>query len=274
MNNTVVESNGIVKLTETIKEETEFMKVSRQAVGLCDQVKSLVVIDQDTYFAATDLYKALVAMEKEIQKTHEKVIGNWFQKHRAACADRDKDLIPVSAAKVLAKSKAAKYQDEQEAIRLAEERRLQAEQRRIQAEQEKAQREAQEAERKRLEAIEEADRLRLAEEAEAMGASHAEVTEILETPLAIPEVYVEPAYQAPAFVAPSAPSTFQKAAGFSSRMKYSGKIINLEALVDAAHSNRYFMQFLEGNESAINSLASSAKDKFQLPGCCLSKVRV
>lgn len=258
-------------LTEQIKEETAIMKVSRQAVGLCDQVTALIVCDQKSYTSATDLYKALIAMEKEIEETHKKVIENWYKKHKEAVADRDKDLKPVVAAKILVKSKAADYQDEQERIRREAERKAQEEARRIAEEQARIAREAAEAERKRLAAIEEEERLRLAAEAEASGATQEQVTEILDAPMPIPEPEVfipEPV------IVPTVAPTYEKAAGFSVRWKYSARVVNITELIKAASTNSYLAGYLQVNEGAVNALARSQKDAFRLPGCELRKERV
>jgi len=259
------------ELIESVKEETAVMKVSRMAVGLCEQVQALTVKDQATYDSATDLYKALVAMEKEIDATHDPVISHWHEKHKAALAEKNKDAKPVGEAKKLVKSKAAQWQDEQERIRQEAERKSQEEARRIQAEQERIAREAQEAERKRLAAIEEEERLRLAAEAEATGATQEQVTEILETPLPIPEpeIYIPPVY-----VAPVIPPTFDKAQGFSVRWAYSGVGENIMELIKAAAVNPYLAGFLQFNETAINALARSQKDAFKMPGVRLEKKRV
>ncbi len=260
------------ELIDQIKEETAIMKVSREAVSLCDRVTTLIVKDQATYDNATDIYKALVAMEKEIKETHEKVIRNWFEKHRAACADRDKDLKPVTAAKVIAKSKAATWADEQERIRQEAERKAREEAYRLHQEEEIKAR----AEAARIAAesarIEEEARLALAAEAEQSGATAAQVNEILDTPVYIAP---EPApYVPPAYVAPSVAPSFQKAAGFAPRWNYKGRLVNLHALVQAAQANPYLETYIEGNESEINALARRMEDAFQLPGCILDKKRV
>jgi VIT1/CCC1 family predicted Fe2+/Mn2+ transporter len=257
---------------ELEKMETEAItKVKQESLSILDRVRALVVKDQASYNLATDLYKAALEVEKAADSAHDPVIAHWFSLHRGACAVKKADKDLATLAKVLAKSKAAYWADEQEKIRLDAESKAREAARRIAEEAARIAREVQETERKRLAAIEEEDRLRLAAEAEAAGASHEQVTEILETPLPMPapEPIIVPEYIAPT-VAPS----YQKAAGFATRWNYSGTIINLAELVKSAAVNPFFLQYLEGNESAINSLARSAKDKFSLPGCQLKKVRV
>ncbi len=252
-------------------EETAITKVKQESISILDRVKALIVKDQGSYNLATDLYKAALAVEKAADEAHDPVIKHWFLKHRAACDDKKTDKDLATQAKILAKSKAAAWQDEQERIRLEAERKAQEEARRIAEEQERIAREAAEAERKRLAAIEEEQRLRLAAEAEASGATQEQVTEILETPLPIPEP--EP-YIPPAYVPPTVAPTYQKAAGFSVRWNYTAKVVSLHELIQAAAKNPYLETYLEVNEKEVNALARRQQDMFNLPGCTMHKERV
>jgi hypothetical protein len=229
-----------------LKEQEALEQVRQESVSILDRVKALVVKDQATYNLATDLYKAALAVEKAADEAHNPVVEHWHQLHSAACAAKKADKDLATQAKVLAKSKAAVWQDEQERIRL-------------------------EAERKRLAAIEEEERIRLAAEAEALGATKEQVTEILETPLPIPEP--EP-YIAPSYIAPTLAPTFKKASGFAPRWNYKGVVTDISALIKAASINPYLAMYLEPNQSAINDAASHQKDAFSLPGCVLDKKRV
>ena len=151
------------------QEETAIIKVKQESLSILDRVKALVVKDQSSYNLATDLYKAALAVEKAADAAHDPVISHWFGLHRAATAAKKLDKDKATEAKVLAKSKAAAWQDEQERIRLEAERKAQEEARRIAAEQERIAREAHEAEMKLLRQKEEEERIRIAAEAEAQG---------------------------------------------------------------------------------------------------------
>ena len=265
-------TTNINSITEQVELGTEIMRVSREAVSLCDQVKTLVVKDQLPYTAATALYTALVAMEKEINKTHDPVIAHWHEKHKEACAEKKRDADPVAVAKKLAKSKAIAYEEVQERIRQEAERRATEEAARKYAEEERISREA--AEKALLEAsrIEEEARLALAAQAEQLGATKEEGDEILETP-----VYVapEPAPYIPApFVAPTVARTYEKAAGFSSRWIYSAKVVDAEAMKRAALTNPMVMGYLMPNQKEIDALAGRSKDAFAFPGCILERRKV
>jgi hypothetical protein len=266
-------ASNVGEITKAVKTETALLAVQRQSATICQQVNALVVRDQTSYSQAVELYQALLKLEKEIKATHEPVIQNWYGKHKAAVADRDKDLVPVQSAKTLAKGKASTWQAEQDRIRAEAERQARI---RAEAEAREAQRiarEAAEAEAKRLADLAEAERLRQAEEAEAAGASVEQITEILDAPIAAPkaeDVYVPPQET----VIPTIARTYEKPKGFSTRVVYSANLINKMELIKAAAANPFFSQYLDWNESAINKLASASKEAFSLPGCSLSKRNV
>jgi hypothetical protein len=246
-------------------------KVKQESLSILDRAKALIVKDQASYNLATELYKAALAVEKAADDAHDPVVSHWHELHKSAVAAKKSDKDLATQAKTIAKSKASAWQDEQERIRLAEERRLQEEARKKAEEEARILREAQESERKRLAAIEEEERLRLALEAKQFGATEEQVTEILDVPIHIPEP--EPIIAAPV-VMPTVAPTFEKASGFTVRWSYSAKIVNLAELVRAAATNPHFMQYIQAQEQAINALARASKEAFSLPGCSLEKRRV
>jgi len=258
--------------TELKQDEQALAKVARESISILDQVKALVVKDQQSYNLATDLYKAALAVEKAADAAHDPVISHWHELHKSAVAAKKSDKDLATQAKVLAKSKAAAWQDEQERIRLEEERRLQEIARKQAEEEARIAREQAEAEAKRQREIEEAERIRLAEEAEKAGASQEQISEILDTPLSEPEPI--PDFTPAPVVMPTVAPTFQKASGFSVRYSYSADVTDINALIKAAAQNPYLAQYLQPNQTAINALARASKDTFQLPGCKIRKERV
>lgn len=254
-----------------MEEETAITNVKRESISILDRAKALIVNDQQSYNLATDLYKAALAVEKAADAAHDPVIAHWHDLHKTACANKKADKDLATQAKVLAKSKASAWQDEQERIRREAERKAQEEARRIAEERARIAREAAEAERRRIEAEEEAERLRLAEDAEASGATAEEVTEILATPLyEAPVIVPEPV--APV-VMPTVAPTFQKAAGFNVRTVYGAKVVDLTALIRAAAANPAFEMFLCANMPVINQVARKQKEAFRVPGCQLDPRR-
>ncbi len=253
-------------------EETAIAKASQDSVSIYGQVQSLTVTDQQSYNLMVDLNKAAREIEKAVHAAHDPVCDHWNKMHKDATAARDRDLGKVVEAKRLSKSKYDAWEMEQERIRLAEERRLQEEARRKAEEEARIAREAAEAERKLLAAIEEEERLRLAQEAEQSGATKEQVTEILEAPLYVPEP--EPIIAAPV-VMPTVAPTFQKAAGVAARWNYSAIGVNILETIRAAAANpAAYAECLTWNQKAINGKATSQKDAFNVPGCKLDKRRV
>lgn len=254
-------------------EETAIAKVSQDSVSIYAQVQTLEVVDQSTYNRMIGLHEASKEVIKAVKAIHDPLCDHLHKMHRSATAAREKDLGNAELAKKLSKSKADDWWMEQERIRLEAERKLQEEARRKAEEDARIAREAAEAERRRLAAQEEEERLRLAAEAEALGATQAQVDEILDTPLAIPEP--EPFIPEPV-VLPTVTPTAQKAAGFSARWNYSAKGVDIMAMIRAAAVTPYLAECLQWNQSVINAKARSMKDTFEanVPGCKLVKERV
>jgi len=253
-------------------EETAIALASQESATLYGRAMALVVTDQGTYNLAVEINKAAAAVEKAIHAAHDPVCEHWHQLHKQAVEARNADLNKVVEAKKESRRKAAKWQDEQERIRREAERKAQEEARRIAEEQASIAREAAEAERRRIEAEEEAERLRLAEDAEAGGATAEEVTEILATPLyEAPVIVPEPV--APV-VMPTVAPTFQKAAGFAVRWNYRAEVVDLTALIRAAAANQALAVYLQPNEKVLNQIARAQKEAFRVPGCELKKERV
>lgn len=251
--------------------ELAVVEVENKALSLRDRVRAITVCDQATHDAAAELYIGLTALAKEIDAVHDPAISAAHAAHKAAIAAKNKSALPVEEAKRIIKPKVTAWETEQERIRQELERKAREEAYRRQQEEERKAREAAEAERKRIAAEEEDARLKLALEAEQMGAAPEQVQEILETP-----VYVapEPVYTPAPFIAPTVAPTFQKTAGFTSRWNYSGEVTDIAALCAAVAQNRSLSGYVQGNLTAINSLARATKEAFSLAGCRLKKERV
>ena len=246
-------------------------KVQTQALSLRDQSRAIVVKDQVTHDAAAALYLGLSALEKEINSVHDPAISAAHAAHKASLAAKAKSADPVAEAKKIIKTKIMAWEQEQERIRQEIERKAREGAERQQREAERIAREAAEAERKRLAAIEEEERLRLAAEAEQAGATAEQVTEILDTPLPVPEV---PVYEPPPYVPPTVAPTFQKTAGFSSRWNYSAELVDIVQLCKAVAVDPRLASYVSVNQVSINSLARATKEAFSLAGCRLLKTRV
>lgn len=215
--------------------ELQVVEVETKALSLRDQVRAIVVRDQETHDHAAELYLGLSALEKEINAVHDPAISAAHAAHKAALAAKEKSAGPVAEAKRIIKPKITDWEQAQERIR---------------KEQERIAREA-------AARAEEEDRIALAVEFEANDAPPEVVNEILTTKLPTP--------------APVVARTFSKTPGFTSRPHYTCEVVDFNALVKAAAVNPNLLCYLQPNESALNKLASSMKEVFQLPGCKYNK---
>ena len=218
--------------------ELQIVEVETKALTLRDRARAIIVIDQITHDAATELYLGLAALEKEINSVHDPAIAAAHGAHKAALVAKAKSADPVAEAKRIIKPKITAWEAAQEAIRQELERKAREEAARLEQE----------------------ARLALAVEAEAMQAAPEVIEEILATPL--PTVHTT--------VAP----IFTKTKGFSSRPNYSCQVDNLMVLVQAVAQGRAPITFLEANMTALNSQARSLKEAFSVPGCKLIKTIV
>jgi hypothetical protein len=255
-------------------QSVEVVKVETKSIALRDQAKAIVVRDQETHDAAAELYLGLSALEKEINAVHDPAISAAHASHKAALAAKAKSADPVAEAKKIIKPKITAWEDEQERIRQELERKAREEAQRKADEEARIAREAAEAEYRRLAAIEEEERLRLAAEAERAGATEEQVAEILETPITTELNEPLIPYIPPPVIMPTIAPIFKKTAGFTSRVAYSAEVVDLNELIRVAAGNRFFAQYLQVNQTAINNLARASKEAFTLPGCRLIKERV
>jgi hypothetical protein len=284
------------------EQSVEIETQSKESVTLYDRAKQVIVIDQHSHDLAVEIYKAALALEKAVHAAHDPVCSHWSKLHDQACANRKADLDKVLDAKKLAKSKYDEWELAEEQKRIAEERRLHEEARKNAEEEARLANEAAERSRKDqllayacdlnltmkrlaelagmtneqiMAALQEEERLRLAQEAAATGATEEQVIAILETPVRIDMPDPEPIPEwAAAPVMPTVEQSFQKASGVSARWKYCGVVVNLHELIQAAAENQFFSQYLQPNKPSIDALARGSKDKFALPGCKLDKKRV
>ncbi len=209
---------------------TAVVELESKALTIPEQAKQITIKDQAGLDLAGELLKGIKALRKEIDATFDPIIGAAFKAHREAVAQKKKVEAPLAEAENIVKPRIAGYLQEQERIRLAEQRRLEEEA------------------RKRAE--EEA--LAAAVEAEQAGATEEEVQSVLAAPVPIVPV--------------SAPPTFQKVQGISTRDNWSAEVIDKAALVRAAAANSSLLALIEPNIPALNGMARSLKSAMNIPG--------
>lgn len=108
---------GALRLVET-------EPVEEKALTIVDQAKAVKVTDSTTYTAAGSLWKAIGDMIKEVKDTFDPICDAAHKAHKQAVEKRSKYLYPLTLAQKSVKQLMSAYDQQQEAIRLAEQRRL------------------------------------------------------------------------------------------------------------------------------------------------------
>lgn len=102
----------------------ETTDVGNRALSVADQAKLVKVIDSETYKAAGFIWKSLKDMMKEVDVAWDKNIKLWHEGHKNALADKAKYYQPLDMASRTVKKLMSDYDQAQERIRKAEEKRL------------------------------------------------------------------------------------------------------------------------------------------------------
>lgn len=145
--------------------EREIIEVEQKSLTIVDRAKMVKIIDAETYTAAGSLWKAIKDMMKEVADTFDPLIEANHRAHKAALEKKAKFYGPLEAAYRSVKGLMSAYDQEQERIRQAEQRRLEEIARKEEAERRRVELERLEAERK----AEEARLMEAAAAAEAAG---------------------------------------------------------------------------------------------------------
>lgn len=102
-------------------------EVEQKALSVPEKARSIEIKDNESYIRAGELLKAIKDIRKEIDETFDPIVKKAHEAHKEAVSQKKKAEAPLVEAEGIIKPKIASYQDEQERIRLEEERRLQEE---------------------------------------------------------------------------------------------------------------------------------------------------
>jgi hypothetical protein len=207
-------------------------QLERKATSLCERAQALRIHDQQTYDSAVEFLKGVKALRKEAADHHKPVVEAAFAAHKAAVAALNRIDEPLEQAERAVKGYIAAWDTEQERIRRVEQERLM--------------REMEAARERELEAA--------LEQAEANGASAAEVEAIIDQQAYVP---------APTVV--SAPR-YTQASGISTRAKWTAAVVDLPAFVRACAANPAWIYMLSPNMPAINALVRAQAGAVKIPG--------
>lgn len=197
------------------------VELEQQAMTWPEKARAIAVRDQESYNRAAGLLISIAGLEKEIIDHHKEPKQKAFEAHKAIVAAEKRLLEPLAEAKGIIKRAIGAFEQEQERIR-------------------------QEAERKAREEaarLEEEARLKLAVQAEEMGAPAETVQEIIDTPMPM--------------AVPAAPRTFQRAAGVSTRRIWKWEIVNEKEIP---------REYLMIDQVKINGIVRAMGGSTKIPG--------
>lgn len=215
--------------------------VTEKALTWPERAKAVQITSSETYTQSAELLLAIRALRNEVNQAFDPIIADAHKAHKTACDQKRRAETPLLEAETIIKRGLVAYTTEQDRKRRAEESRL----REIQRQEEETRR-LNEAAALETEANATGD-LALKEQAEAL----------IEAP--IPVMPVETETKAP-----------PKVDGISYRDVYRGDVVDLDALVLAAMADktgqlRGYLK-IEPNQSAIDAMARSLREKLAIPG--------
>lgn len=212
-----------------LPEEPPDKSLETTAITIRDKATAIKIVDQASYDIAAAEFNAACHLEKQIKDYHAPLKQKAHEAHKAICDAEKEMLTPVVQAKQSLSRAIGAWDEEQERIRLAEQRRLEAE----------AQARADE------------EALEAALDAEQHGADAEEIEAVLSNSQPLTRISAAPTYQK----------------SVSTRENWSAQVVSLAQLVKAAAQNPAYLAYLQPNEATLNALARAQKSLFQIPGC-------
>jgi hypothetical protein len=216
-------------------EQTQ--EITGKALTIIDQGKAVVIKTTDDYRAAGDLWTTIKGILKQVDESFDPIISKAHQAHKEAVAQKAKIYDPLKAVYVSVKGLMSKWDQEQEAIRQAEQRRLE------------------EISRKEAEERALMDAIHAEEEAKRRGATKEESAQEAEA------VMAEPVYVPPVIL----PKETPKVQGMSFRTIWKYRIVN-EAIIPR--------QYLIPDEKKIGAVIRANQGEISIPGITPYEERV
>ena len=208
----------------------EAEEVSTRALTIPEQANAVKIVDPDSYVKASGLWQDIRALRKQVSDTFTPIIQKAHAAHREALDRKAAVDAPLEVAEKTVKKAMNAWDEEQERIRQAEQRRLQEEA------------------RKR----EEEARLQAAIEAEKEGAKE-EAEEILNKPVYVPPIIVEK-------------QTPKPQGGPVFRTVWKHQVTDLMALVKAVAAGQAPLAAIQANDVFLGQQARSLKEAMRYPG--------
>jgi glycyl-tRNA synthetase beta subunit len=217
------------QIINIVPQASGTIEVENRALSLVEQAGMVKIEDAKSYEVAGFLWKTIGEVMKEVDETFDPIISATHKAHTQACDQKKKYYVPLDKAKRDVKGLMSNYEQEQERVRLAEQKRLE----------EIARKE--EEERRLLEAIE------AEEEAKANGATAQEAAQEAEA------IISEPVYTPPVVLPKSTP----KVSGLSFRTIWKFRIKDINVIP---------RQYMIPDEKAIGAVVRSSQGRIRIAG--------
>lgn len=218
------------------------LAVVARATQFAASVTGITVTSSESYQVAGETLRAVKSMINELESACRPEIDFRHKAHKEALAEFNRGSAPLAVAESTLKRALLGWDQEQERIRVTEQRRLQAE--------------AEAKAREEAKAAEEERRLQQAIELEQSGDKEA-AKQVLEAPVVVPEVYVPPVILA---------TTTPKVEGLSKRQVWKCDVTDLMTLVKAVAAGQVPLAAIEANTVFLGQQARSLKSEMKYPG--------
>lgn len=217
-------------------ESAELDTVKTEAQSWPERARAAIVATAEQYASAGELLKGIKSLRAKIAETFDPHVKRAHEAHKALVKEKADAEAPLAEAERILKAALIAFDQEQERLRVAEQRRLDEIAR----------------------AEEETRRLNLAAAMEKEGNTFGDAAMVAEA---------EELISAPVMVAaPAVARTTPKVSGIAMATTYRAQVTDLLALVKHVAANPQLLPLLQVNQTALNGQARSLKTSLRLPG--------
>lgn len=214
-----------------MNEQTPIVAVETEALELRSTLSALAITDQETYNKAVDARVEAKAWLRNAGEYFDGLVKPAYAAYKNLLDAKKAVIEPVENTVTAINRELLTWDQAQEALRRAEQVKLEQEAR----------------------AKAEAERIQQAELLQAAGADEEAIEELLNEPVIATEMV-------------AAPKTYEASKAVVYRDNYSGEVTDLKALVKYIAKNPSFINLVQVNQTAVNQLAKSMKETLAVPG--------
>lgn len=211
------------------------------------RAKGLVVIDDQTNEAAAELLLGIKDLSKRVNESFDPLKKKAHETWKAICDEQNRHLAPLAEAEKILKGSIGNFA-------LEKQRRLEEERRRYEEEVRRAEAEAKRQAEAQLE--------RDIEAAEQVGAAPEEISAMIDAPLEVAPVYIQPP-----------PRKVEQPKGIAVPMKTVVRVDNPRALLKFIVDNPQFINLVEFDQGGLDKMSAVIR-AMSWPGVTLTQVPV